>query len=78
MAVGNSNKGLIDHKKRRQAKRDPIKSAFLEDAGYSEDDVLAWNPTTRFIQMKNGGRYKLLPNKVLHFDGPSPDPSERL
>lgn len=56
----------------------PLLADFLEEAGYSEDDVLAFNRSTRKVSMKNGGLYKLLPTKILHLGGPSPDPTERV
>ena len=52
---------------------------FLEEAGYSDDEVLAYNPGTRKVMMKNGGLYKITEGgKILHLDGPSPDPQERM
>jgi hypothetical protein len=52
---------------------------FLEEAGYSDDDVLAVNDDTRTILMKNGGLYRISQTgKILHLKGPSPDPTERL
>lgn len=52
---------------------------FLEEAGYSEDDVLAYNPSTGKILTKNGGHYKITETgKILHLGGPSSDPSDRF
>jgi len=51
---------------------------FLEEAGYSEDDVLAYNPITGKVATKNGGLYEISPTSIIHFSGPSPDPTERL
>lgn len=52
---------------------------FLEEAGYSEDDVLAYNPSTGKIQTTNGGLYQITDTgKILHLSGPSPDPSDRV
>jgi len=57
---------------------DPL-TDFLEEAGYSEDEVLAFNPATRRVAMKNGGLYQVTETgKILHLDGPSPDPQERM
>ena len=54
-------------------------SDFLEEAGYSEDDVLAYNPSTGKVSMKNGGLYRITSTgKILHLAGPSPDPTERV
>lgn len=52
---------------------------FLEEAGYSESDVLAYNPITGKVATKNGGLYEVLESgQILHYDGPSPDPTDRL
>lgn len=52
---------------------------FLEQAGYSEDDVLAFNPSTLKVMTKNGGLYKITETgKIMHLSGPSPDPTERV
>lgn len=60
------------------AERDRL-ADFLEEAGYSEDEVLAYNPSTGKIQMVNGGQYQLTSTgKIMHLDGPSPDPTERV
>jgi hypothetical protein len=51
---------------------------FLEEAGYSEDDVLAYNPVTGKICTRNGGVYEITPTgKIIHYSGPSYDPTER-
>jgi hypothetical protein len=53
--------------------------SFLEESGYSEDDLLAVNRDDGKILTRNGGLYKLTESgKILHLDGPSPDPTERL
>ncbi len=52
---------------------------FLEYAGYSESDVLAFNPETGKISTRNSGLYQVTETgKVLHFSGPSPDPTDRV
>lgn len=56
----------------------PVLENFLEEAGYSEDDVLAFNPNTKRIVTKNGGEYAIRNDRILHFSGPSPDPTERV
>lgn len=57
---------------------DKIKSDFLESTGYSEDDILAFNPNSLNIVTRNGGRYHITQTrKIIHLTGPSPDPTER-
>ena len=52
---------------------------FLEYSGYSENDVMAFNPETGKIATKNGGLYEITEaGKVLHWSGPSPDPTDRV
>lgn len=52
---------------------------FLEESGYSERDVLAFNPMTGRIATRNGGLYQITETgKTLHFSGPSPDPTDRM
>lgn len=52
---------------------------FLEEAGYSESDVLAYNPITGKIATKNGGLYEITDvGEIIHYGGPDPDPTERL
>lgn len=54
-------------------------SSFLEEAGYSDDDILAVNHETRKIATTNGGLYRMSETgKIFHLRGPSPDPTERL
>lgn len=61
------------------AERDPKLYDFLEEAGYSESDVLAFNPITGKIVTKNGGLYEITQTgKIIHYSGPSPDPTERV
>lgn len=60
------------------AERDKL-FEFLETSGYGDDDVLAFNPETGEVSTRNGGKYQISPNgKVLHLQGPSPDPTDRL
>ena len=65
-------------RKKREVTTDPELADFLEEAGYSEDDVLAFNRSTKRIFTKNGGSYAIRNGKIFHFDGPSPDPTERV
>jgi hypothetical protein len=52
---------------------------FLEEAGYSENDVLAYNPMTGKVCTKNGGVYEVTEShKIIHYGGPSPDPADRI
>jgi hypothetical protein len=52
---------------------------FLEKTGYSDKDLLAWNPETLKFSMKNGGLYQLSGDgQIKHLGGPSPDPAERI
>jgi len=52
---------------------------FLEYSGYSERDVLAFNPETGKISTRNGGLYQITETgKILHFSGPSSDPTDRV
>ena len=52
---------------------------FLEEAGYSEQDVLAYNPMTGKVATKNGGLYEITEShRIIHYAGPSPDPTERM
>lgn len=73
--TGKRNSGKRTSKKQDS---DPILADFLEEAGYSEDDVLAFNRATRRVFTKNGGDYAIRRGKILHFGGPSPDPTERV
>lgn len=51
---------------------------FLEETGYSEGDVLAYNPVTGKVQTRNGGLYEITADgEIEHYSGPSPDPTER-
>lgn len=62
-----------------QTRSKDMVASFLDEAGYSDDDVLAVNPNTRKIVMRNGGLYKITETgNILHLRGPSPDPTERL
>ena len=52
---------------------------FLENSGYGDDDVLAFNPMTGEVSTRNGGRYQISETgKILHLSGPSPDPTDRF
>jgi hypothetical protein len=52
---------------------------FLEITGYGDSDIVAFNPRTGDFLTRNGGRYKMTDTgKVLHLNGPSPDPTERM
>ena len=56
-----------------------LKSQFLELTGYSRNDLLAWNVKTRRFMTKNGGLYELTElGRIIHYQGPSPDPEDRL
>lgn len=52
---------------------------FLETTGYSDSDILVYNENTGAVITKNGGSYQISETrKILHFGGPSPDPTERV
>lgn len=52
---------------------------FLEYSGYSRRDVLAFNPSTGKVSTRNGGLYQITESgKILHFSGPSHDPTDRV
>jgi hypothetical protein len=51
---------------------------FLEQTGYSDDELIAWNHKTMKFAMRNGGLYQLTGDEIEHLGGPSPDPGERL
>ena len=55
-----------------------MKSRFLEQTGYSSRDIISANYTTGRFLTRNGGHYKLVGEKLLHIEGPSPDPEDRL
>lgn len=55
-----------------------FKLDFLEKTGYSEQDLLAWNPQTGKFSMRNGGLYQVAEDgSIDHLSGPSPDPADR-
>lgn len=52
---------------------------FTEQAGYSVEDILAYNSSTRYISTANGGLYRVSEDgDIIHLKGPSPDPEERI
>lgn len=54
-------------------------SDFLEYSGYSMNDVMAYNPDTGKISTRNGGLYQITETgKIIHFSGPSVDPTDRV
>jgi hypothetical protein len=55
-----------------------MKNLFLQLTGYSEHELLAWNPLTSLFYTKNGGLYRLSGGAVEDLEGPSSDPEERI
>jgi len=51
---------------------------FLQLTSYGPSDILSLSYYTRTFLTRNGGRYRLEENRVIHLAGPDPDPSERL
>lgn len=63
----------------RTSEATKLKEDFLELTGYSRNDILSWNPSTREFFTRNGGFYRMsLAGRILHLGGPSPDPEDRL
>lgn len=57
---------------------DAVRSKFLELSGYADRDILAVNWKTLTFLMRNKGLYRMIGDQILHLDGPSPDPEDRL
>lgn len=55
-----------------------VRSRFLELTGYADRDILAVNWQTSTFLMRNKGLYKMVGEQILHLDGPSPDPEDRI
>ena len=58
--------------------RNQILSKFLELSGYGDHDILAINWKTSTFLTRNRGLYRMVGEQILHLDGPSPDPEDRL
>jgi hypothetical protein len=57
---------------------DTVRSKFLELSGYADRDILAVNWKTSTFLTRNKGLYRMIGDQILHLDGPSPDPEDRL
>jgi hypothetical protein len=55
-----------------------VRSKFLELSGYADRDILAVNWKTNTFLTRNKGLYRMIGESILHLDGPSPDPEDRL
>ena len=51
---------------------------FLKLTGYGPSDILSLSYSTGIFLTRNGGKYRLEDNRIIHMAGPDPDPSQRL
>ena len=56
-----------------------MRTYFLETSGYSENELLAWNPHSLLFYTKNGGLYRVTEGvSIEDIKGPPSDPEERI